>query len=799
MKILFEEHHYVRHSLPDSIRALDESLFNQLTDAVKVDCVGYYFDAKLNDCVLILPKVLIREEKDAEGRSVEKVLGKYTPEQVLDFTSRESVKAGAVRDMNLPRETVKFLREFAVWIYRAVRVYRNQVEDSDNIVSSRLMSTANTRAKVESNNFLDILLELAKFNRENLDFFNRVLHNTHSGYNKINWTKTISKSKVVFQDGEPVYTNPFNRKWQVNYEEELLVIFFSILQYCNEAYGFNNELRYGFKLMSPRTIERWIESGKGARTLKKIRNKYFSDTAIRIWELCSAFFDHLKSIKVCGGREMLVVKKFDRIFEAMIDDLLSDRDLAELKNQGNDCKDRRLDHIYRDLALTAHGTYEKSLYIGDSKYYPIDALIPDSDIVKQFTYARNLIQYGIDIFSTDEPRRVAERKRLQIPRFRDNITEGYNIVPNFFLSAFVEAKDGVVKRDAVDIKPRKDGVKNIFHSRCHFDNRLFDRDTLIVCHFDVNFLFVISMYARQKDGEKSAWRRKVRALFRAAIQEELHDRYDFYALKAVGNPLAGEKFLIEHYRDLQGQLCRPFRDDTLYAMAFAKSNDPNGNGANKAKLEDLRELMKGYFVVSEFRLGEDPLSTCCGTSELQRLAQDYQAAVSIGGRSVDDEATLPRYHLARYADENFLIGSYHDSAHWKWITGDNDRGTLIYNVRIKSKNTSETRAGSRTETWWRKQKIKFVFLFEEGHESENQYRVYRVHDYAVMTQERMEKSKYPRPAKGDYFIFRFDEEVKFDPLDLGALVSEIQTGRNEAEKYAPIVKTGSELIVKILT
>lgn len=40
-------------------------------------------------------------------------------------------------------------------------------------------------------------------------------------------------------------------------------------------------------------------------------------------------------------------------------------------------------------------------------------------------------------------------------------------------------------------------------------DRLFDRDTLLVCHYDVNFLFVVSLYALNNKSKKASWKKKV--------------------------------------------------------------------------------------------------------------------------------------------------------------------------------------------------------------------------------------------------------------------------------------------------
>ena len=107
------------------------------------------------------------------------------------------------------------------------------------------------------------------------------------------------------------------------------------------------------------------------------------------------------------------------------------------------------------------------------------------------------------------------------------MTEGYNILPNFFISAklnemFSYDDDNIEKTDR----------KRNRHKRVQFDNRLFDRDTLLLSHYDVNFLYVLSLYARDNQSQKTAWKMKVRQCFCKEIQKWLDEDYDFYFIKA---------------------------------------------------------------------------------------------------------------------------------------------------------------------------------------------------------------------------------------------------------------------------
>ena len=75
MRILIEEHQYQAEQIRDVLHGIDAM---QDSDGnVSINYVGYYYNIQLNDCVFILPKVLL--EDTSEG---EKVFGKYAPENM---------------------------------------------------------------------------------------------------------------------------------------------------------------------------------------------------------------------------------------------------------------------------------------------------------------------------------------------------------------------------------------------------------------------------------------------------------------------------------------------------------------------------------------------------------------------------------------------------------------------------------------------------------------------------------------------------------------------------------------------
>lgn len=552
---------------------------------ISVGYVGYYYNPQLRDCVFILPKVLVNEEN--------KVFSRVDPHDIIDLDNCKL----------LTSEERNFIYEFAVWIYRAIEVF-NKSKPNSGIVLHRKIAEMGKGKRVLSNSFLDILLSLLRFNKEHYSFFTTILRNLHSGYNKINWTRTISRSTAWVQNDVPVYLNPVNKKRQINTDEELIIIYFSILNHISETYGFPVDITLGFELIKGRKFEHYLK-GYGKRRLKQIKYRYFSDIQLRLWELCYAFFEKAHQIHIVAEqREYLLVKNFNIVFEAIIDELIGDKEPPRgLKDQDDG---KRVDHIYSYRNLTNNEEDKPIYYIGDSKYYKIGNKISDESVYKQFTYARNVIQWNLNLFLDDKNEDAALRK--EHPIYRDELTEGYNIVPNFFISAKMDEK--LSYADNVSTTNREN---NTFLSR-HFENRLFDRDTLLVYHYDVNFLYVVSLYARENAHQKAQWKEKVRELFREKIQEALEKRYDFYAMK----PKPGvnhEKYLRENFQELLGKVLRPFEETQYLLLALENGTAKNGTAKKKSENERLlKKLREDYYVV-ECPLGTNPKTVMSGVGE----------------------------------------------------------------------------------------------------------------------------------------------------------------------------------------
>ena len=572
MRVIIEGYCYRASAVRDVLHEL--SPLENVEGEISVGYVGYYYHPQLRDCVFILPKVLVNEEN--------KVFSRLDPHDIIDLDNCTELLS----------EERSFIYEFSVWIYRAIEVF-NKSNPKNDIVYRRQIAEMGKGKRMLSNTFLDILLSLLWFNKEQHSFFTTILRNLHSGYNKINWIRTISRSAAWVQDGRPVYLNPVNKKRQINTDEELIIIYFSILNHISETYGFPVDISLGFELIKGRKFEHYLK-GYGKRRLQQIKYRYFSDIQLRLWELCYAFFDKAHQIHIVAEqREYLLVKNFNIVFEAIIDELIGDKEPPRGLKEQDDGK--RVDHIYSYRNLTNNEEDKPIYYIGDSKYYKIGNQVSAESVYKQFTYARNVIQWNLNLFLDNSDENAALRK--EHPIYRDELTEGYNIVPNFFISAKMDEK--LSYADNVSTINREN---NTFLSR-HFENRLFDRDTLLVYHYDVNFLYVVSLYARENAHQKAQWKQKVRELFREKIQAALEENYKFYAM----TPKPGvnhEKYLRENFQELLGKVYRPFDDTNYLSLALDKQKESE----NKDLLD---KLQKDYYVV-ECPLGKNPTSVLSG-------------------------------------------------------------------------------------------------------------------------------------------------------------------------------------------
>lgn len=778
MRILIEEYQYDYEDVYDVLKGL--GVLQDVEGKVSLSYVGYYYndDPDVNDCVFILPKVLLEGEFGKE-----KVFGHIEP--------RDLINAEDCKDLTSEEHT--FIYNLSVWIYRAITVFRDhefdRVEDGKRQSSIVLYKQApmmgHTR-KRKANTFLDVLLTLQEWNKRNESFVMFIVKNLHSGYNKINWTRTISRSQAVIQESiggtrrqDVSYLNPINKKRQVNFDEELLVIYYSILQHMHDKYGFPVSINVNFPLIRGDKFARYI-GGYGKRRLKQIKYKYFSDKALELWELCYAFFDRPDNIMLnVDQREYLLVKSFHIVFEAIIDELIAgDQKLPkELKDQPDG---KRVDHIYQYQELTNNTTDDNIYYIGDSKYYKRGNSLGKESIYKQFTYARNVIQWNIDLFNDGK-----EEEKNGHVKLRDDVTEGYNIIPNFFISAnqnVLRPEDDI---KLIDSDKEADKRRQQYYLSRQFENRLFDRDTFLLAHYDVNFLFVVALYGRNHSASKALWRNKVRQMFRKEIQQMLKENFEFYAMTAKSdvNP---DVYIKENFQSLLGKVYHPFdnregSDQQYFSLALRKP-EKESDATIRAKVASENEAvmfeLKNAFYIAKCPLGVDP----------RTLPEDKMPIVEPRPHDVIPKLFLTMHYLENYPKATFLIGIVNGYEHLNWIFSRNGgKRDDAYNVRL-GKDVHGGVVKSRDYV----KHAKFVILYMDG--EKKVYKAFRVKNTGELTHEQMISQGYLNPRHDRYFCYFFDEEITLGEFDIETIIEAEKTRNAGYAKGMPIYVNGEELI-----
>ena len=535
MIILFEEYHYKTEDLS---KVLTERYYFPINGIEsKINFVGYYFNPQINegkgDVVIIFPKVFINEHNLA--------FDEFTPESLINpifETTQRLTETG--KD--------KLIFEISTWLYRAIQHF-NKRHFYNSISENQFINQIVTNLDENSSTELDIILSLLRFHKENQDLFTFIAKTAHSQQNKINWHKTINKKQPIIQNNQPIYVDLATTRKRVNDDEDLLILFYSTLNHIKEKYAFNFQIPQNYNLIKGHQFETVLR--RGCRLLKSIKYKYFSDKMICLYNLLFTYFERSERTQSKKQiEEILLIKDFNIVFEDMIDDLIGDSTLfSELKNHADG---KQVDHIYKYKSLLIE---DEIYFVGDSKYYKPQNSVGKNSKAKQFTYAKNVIQYNIDLFNNGNlDQRV---------RYRENETEGYNITPNFFISAFVN-KDFDFTKSYLN-----ETGKPIM--QFHFENRLFDRDTLFVQSYNINFLFVLSSYLSRNSTLKNNFKKDTQKIFREKLVAFINEKYQFYKVKPIE-----DNFIYKHFKLLNGKVYKPSQLENQLILAFEKGSDIDG-------------------------------------------------------------------------------------------------------------------------------------------------------------------------------------------------------------------------------
>lgn len=722
MILLFEEYHYPKQLLKDVLGSYSYLATELKGNKAKVQYVGYFLSKEQDDSVFILPKVFIKEQANTTL-----AFGKYVPEEIININVNED---GVVKKL-IDDGDHNVVFELSVWIYRAISQFISRNIDTD-IVEDVLIQNPTDSNGDKSQTMIDIILQLLDFHKNHKHLFTYISIINASGNNKIHWAKTISKTQPIIKETTPYYVEFRNKNKAINLDEELIVLFYSTLDYLCKTYNFRIKSDVQYDLLSSQEIRNLIETKRGTRILKKIRKKYFTDEFVKLWRLLYTFFDMAENIKSHKYHEdRLLVKNFNMVFEDMVDFLISD-DRKNLPSELYNQQDGKLvDHIYKGTSLLDDNN--DIYYIGDSKYYKDTTNYSKNSIYKQFTYAKNVIQYNINVFNN--------KGNVGKFRYRDPLTEGYDITPNFFIRGEMDFE----KLNNKDSNIEK--IKLEF-SNNHFLNRLFDRDTLFLQSYTINFLYLLNIYSTNVE---SSVRKSLRNRIRKDFISFLESKFDFYLLE----PLYDIHDAIEkNFRRLNGKIYKPSNSGNLLVMALEK----------RYVLDNLILLseIEPNFKVHEYHLDEHEYKIITSFSYWNPTLHSVAEEEMPYGNNKTSSA---KYEII---DSNsVLLGVYKNEGHKKWILEKKK-----YNVRL----------GNRVGAVKQNRQVLFAkYLVLYNINDETEFEIYELGDnHNFMTGEQMNLEGYPfeKDFKDkEYYVYTLLE--KTTDIEIKDLPEFLQKKRQE--------------------
>jgi hypothetical protein len=507
MKILIEGAYYPILTLQKIFD--DPKFYTQNGLEGKIISVGYYHSFEKNELIYMLPKVFMIDD-------INSIFGK-TKEELLELNSLKNIK----HDIQF-----NWIRQSSLYFYNSLLEYRKRITDSQ-IVNKSERFELNTNLGNQEYSYLDLLLSFVNYYKKNKShiLYKHIEYNSNQA-KKPKWEKTIRKSlPILTSSNSPIYVSIRNKKKIKNTEEELLTYFFSILNNFNQEHKLNLKIDKSFTVIKGKSFKN-LQSN-GLSKLRKIKYRYFNDALRRMYSLCEIYFTQTdKSSSKRKREDFISVNNYNLVFEDMIDKLFSDEinntkiDDVSLQDLKKNDDGKIIDHIYDYQSLIDTSNI---FYIGDSKYYKSNKEAGNLSKYKQFTYAKNVIQFNIDLLNKDKDKPY--KKGI---RYRDELTEGYNITPNFFIYGYIENEENF---DEHLIEKKKElPVKSY-----HYKERLFDRDTLFVHQYKINFLFVLKAYTNFNIIKTQKFREEVKRDFRKHFIDFFNDskscEFEFYKCK----------------------------------------------------------------------------------------------------------------------------------------------------------------------------------------------------------------------------------------------------------------------------
>jgi len=545
MKVYFEGTKYKYSLIDERLKQYFDEV-NELDESI-TEYVGYY--AYIDKVpVVILPKIFTKLVKDNKD--------------VIEELSLNGFKSNKTSYEGIP---ASFISKIVYFFYLSLIKFLKRNPKSQLSKTGCIHDVKLNKSSMDTTE-LETVIALEAFYIQHKDLLS-FKHNESNSKNfaNIDWKKTIRSTTSINIGKSVLYPSPVTSEEDVDFSDELLTVYFSLLNYFSKTYGKKYSIDNRYTLISHRNFSSFVNKSK--KVLRRINGQHFDDRFIRLSKLLKAYFE-IQALKKKSifKEDKLLIKGYNIVFEDMIDLLLSDKHvLKELKNQRDG---KIVDHIYQYNSLFDGADI---YYIGDSKYYKDTTAFSKNSKYKQFTYAKNVIQFNVDPFG--------EQEKLT---YRDEFTEGYNLSPSFFINGFLF--DTNLNNPAHGFKV-DESTTAIF--LCQFENRIFDRDSLYLCYFKLNFLFILNSYIVENKSTISRFRNQSYTLIRSHFLELYNDHYQFYKLKPN---IDLEQFLNMFFRIFHGKIYRGNSDIQAGTITLALAKAEKYKKYNGALLQKLKNF-----------------------------------------------------------------------------------------------------------------------------------------------------------------------------------------------------------------
>lgn len=397
------------------------------------------------------------------------------------------------------KEIIEFINKFIIIQYLVIKKYSISTKYKGNIPDDIIKSNEVT--------YFDVALAVINFYMKH-KYLYKVVRSEKKGNNprNIKWDNEINACRYKVIDDNIIFDDFKQKELELTNNDFLLSLLNTEITNIEKVFG-RRYLGKNDITLDKKVYNKFMKNP--IKNLRRIKKRYFRDEYLKLIKVLLNYYSIKEATDGKSKYEFLLTNNFQMIFENMVDDFLSDTLLINDYKYNKDGK--IIDHLFEYDDLINNSKY---IYIGDSKYYS-DISNIKSTKWKQFSYAKNIQNYILSV--------TTNTNLKYIDNVRDNNLYGYNIVPNFFISPYIDLKKGIgnIKffRYCKSEKPLE------FY---YYTNQLFDRDSMFIFYFEIDLLFLMNGYIK---GFKEVNKIEAKKIVRDNIIKFFNEEYKFYFIE----------------------------------------------------------------------------------------------------------------------------------------------------------------------------------------------------------------------------------------------------------------------------